>query len=401
MTDVQKALDRLVPEPVRVPAWEGVLRDARPRRRSLSVQLAVATGIAALVALFVVAPWHGSERVGILDRALAAVGDGPVLHLILRDEFGGTLVDLKSGARKPLYSETEMWIDPERGFVTVNRFGGVPSDRRVATSDQIERPFAVAASDYHDALESGQAKVVGDGVVEGIPVYWIQVQHERSWNAGRPLDWSLEVGISKETYKPVHIREVRDGVPHGKGTRVLLAEQLPAESADFRPAPAPRQGLITYEVSRPEISRAEASSIVGGRGAWLGSEFGGVPLGGISEVTLRAPAPEDPSTMMETKGVRTVYGSRPSSEGLPTSTPSLLIEQTARRHPLLEYGVGKYEVPDGHAVLLPGGRDGRAYVSFEGTVVLITAHAGERSAGLALAAARALRPISGGSGDDE
>jgi hypothetical protein len=39
---------------------------------------------------------------------------------------------------------------------------------------------------------------------------------------------------------------------------------------------------------------------------------------------------------------------------------------------------------------LGAGGDGRAYVGFEGTVVLITAHAGERSTDLALAAARAL-----------
>jgi hypothetical protein len=398
MKDVQHALDRLVPEARGAPSWEEVLRDARPRRRSFALQVAIAAALAALAALFVVAPWQGSERVGVLDRALAAVGDGPVLHLVLRDEWGGTLVDLKSGARKPLYSETEMWIDPERGFVTVDRFGGVASDRRVATPDQIERPFAVAASDYHDALESGRAKVVGDGVVDGIPVYWIQVQHERSRDAGRVLDWSLEVGVSKESYKPVHIREVRDGVPYGKGTRVLLAEQLPAAAADFRPAPPPRPGLITYEVSRPEISRAEASAIVGGRGAWLGPEFDGVPLGRISELTLRAPTPADPDTIVETKGVRTVYGTRLTFDGLPTSTPNLLIEQTLRRHPLLDYGIGKYEVPEGQAVLLPGGGDGRAYVSFEGTVVLITAHAGEQSTDLALAAARALRPVSDGSG---
>jgi hypothetical protein len=391
MTEVQEALNRLVPEPAGSPAWDAVLRDARPRGRSLGLQLAVATGVVALVALFVVAPWQGSERVGVLERALAAVGDGPVLHLVLRNEWSGTLVDLDSGERKSLYSETEMWIDPERGFVTVDRFGGVPSARHVAMTDQIERPFAIAASDYHDALESGRAKVVGDGVVDGIPVYWIEVEHVRPSDAGHPLDWSLEVGVSKENYRPVHIREMRDGAPYGKGTRVLLAEQLPAGSGDFSPAPLPGPGLISYEVSRPEISRAEASAIVGGHAAWLGPEFDGLPLGGISELTLRTLSPADTVTSIETKGVRTVYGSRLTFDGLPTSTPNLLIEQTTRSvHPLLDYGIGKYEVPEGHAVLLGGGGDGRAYVGFEGTVVLITAHAGERSTDLALAAARAL-----------
>ena len=62
MKDVQETLDRLVPEPERMSDWEAVLREAKARRRSLTLQLAAATGIIALAALFAVAPWKGSER---------------------------------------------------------------------------------------------------------------------------------------------------------------------------------------------------------------------------------------------------------------------------------------------------------------------------------------------------
>jgi hypothetical protein len=57
MKDVQEALDRLAPEATRISDWEAVLREARRPKRSLALQLAVATGIAALAALFVAAPW--------------------------------------------------------------------------------------------------------------------------------------------------------------------------------------------------------------------------------------------------------------------------------------------------------------------------------------------------------
>jgi hypothetical protein len=60
MTDVQEALDRLVPVPARRSDWEEVLRDARLGRRSRGLQLTFATAVAALVALFVVAPWQGN-----------------------------------------------------------------------------------------------------------------------------------------------------------------------------------------------------------------------------------------------------------------------------------------------------------------------------------------------------
>lgn len=394
MTDVQEALDRLVPVPARRSDWGEVLRDARLGRRSLGLQLTFATAVAALVALFVVAPWQGTERVGVLDRALAAVGDGPVLHLVMRDEWSGTLIDLKTGERKPLYSEDEMWIDPARGFVQVSRFGGAVTDRHVATPDQIERPFAVAAADYRDALESGEAKVAGSGVVDGVPVYWIRVEEAGPGEPGRARDWGIEVGVSKESYKPVQIREVIDGSPTGPGTRILLAEQLPADAADFQPGTPPHPGLMSYEFSRAEITREDAVALLDGHAAWLGPEFDGLPLGRISEIALKA------ETKVQ-KAVRLVYAERLTFDGLPRSTPSLIIEQTEKRHVLLEMGLGKYPVPEGYVALLPGGGGSRAYVSFEGTFLVITAHAGDQSDELALEAARGLRSLSGGNGGGE
>ena len=124
MKDVRETLDRLTPEPALTPDWDAVLRVARPRRRSLMLQLAVATGVAALAALFVVAPWKGSERVGILDRALAAIGDGPVVHAVFRGDWGGTLVELETGDTKPLYGENEIWYDASQDLVhEVSHFG--------------------------------------------------------------------------------------------------------------------------------------------------------------------------------------------------------------------------------------------------------------------------------------
>ena len=156
MTDVQEALDRLVPKPARISAWDEVLRDARPRRRSLSVQLALAAGIVALVALFVVAPWQGSERVGVLDRALGAVGDDPITHAVFRGDWGGTLVDLKSGERKSLYGEKEIWYDPSRNLAhEILRFGGAIEHEELYNPDKSASPFAVLARDYRKALEQG------------------------------------------------------------------------------------------------------------------------------------------------------------------------------------------------------------------------------------------------------
>ena len=165
MKDVKETLDKLVPEPARMSDWDAVLRQARPRRRSRSIQLAVATGVVALAALFVVAPWKGSERVGVLDKALAAVGDGPVLHVVFRGDWGGTLVDLKTGEQtKPLYGELEEWYDPNRSLVhQISRFGGHVEHEEVYKRNQKDRELTVLWQDYRGALERGTARVVRAG----------------------------------------------------------------------------------------------------------------------------------------------------------------------------------------------------------------------------------------------
>lgn len=172
MKDVQEPLDRLVPEPATIADWEAVLRDARPRKRSLILQLGVATGVAALAALFVVAPWKGSERVGILDKALAAVGDEPVLHVVFRGDWGGTLVDLKTDERKSLYGERELWYDPDRGVVhQISRFADVVDHDVVYGQKKGDRELTALWQDYRRGLENGTARVVGQDTVNHVPVY--------------------------------------------------------------------------------------------------------------------------------------------------------------------------------------------------------------------------------------
>jgi hypothetical protein len=398
MKEVQDVLDRLVPEPASISDWEAVLRDARLRRRSSAFQLAVATGAIALVALFLVAPWKSTERLGVLERALAAVGDGPVTHLILRDEWGGTLVELETGARKPLYNERELWIDPDRGFAQVVRFGGVVTHRHVAGPREIEHAYAVLASGYREALESGRARLVGDGVVDSIPVHWIEVLREAPTGAGDGKDhvWAVEVAVSQDSYKPVYVRDTRDGeAGEFAGSRILVAERLPAGSGDFsRSSRHTGYGLLDGSSAEP-FSPERALEIFGPRGVWLGAEFANLRPIGVGELTLMTGYSRETGTWAERlTGIRVVYAGSTTGEGLPAETPSITIQQTPRRHPTLD-GLTAYDPPQGHVVLTPGGQASRYY---EGTYVTIRALAGKRSEELALAAARALRPLSDESG---
>ena len=91
----------------------------QPVRRSgrLPVRLvAVAAVLAVAVAVALVSPWSG--RGGLVDRALAAIGSGEVIHVVETAEVpGASVVDLRTGAESPVERTTEIWFDGERGLL--------------------------------------------------------------------------------------------------------------------------------------------------------------------------------------------------------------------------------------------------------------------------------------------
>ena len=102
MTDtcIAKLLDDLTPSyDDRQGDWERIAASRRGRRAHRSapwwlMRLGFAAAAIAIAGALVLAwPFHGNQG-GVLDRALAAIGQGPVLHVVLRGEWGGTLVDL-------------------------------------------------------------------------------------------------------------------------------------------------------------------------------------------------------------------------------------------------------------------------------------------------------------------
>ena len=281
MKDVQETLDRLTPASARTPNWDTVMRQARSHRRGGLLQLAVATGVVALGALFVVAPWNGSERVGVLDRALGAVGDQPITHAVFRGEWGGTRIDLKTGERKPLYGEDEIWYDASRNLAhQISRFGGAVESEELYTPDKSASPFAVLARDYRKALADGTARVVGKGAFDGVPVYWITIRRLMLPDVSDHRDHELaeEVAVSTESFKPVAIRASRD--QHAFSTeRVVSLETVNTDQADFSADPdASLGGRPTMSGSHP-IPIDQAATVLGRTPLWLGASFAGMPLG--------------------------------------------------------------------------------------------------------------------------
>jgi hypothetical protein len=315
---LRRSLDREYP-PLddRPPEWDDVLRRVRqrPRNRSISglriVGVAVVLGVAALVAI---SPWQGTQRVGVLDRALAAVGDEPVLHVVLeRRPTGDPLVYLDSGRPVAREVTTEVWFSEGRALKkTVSRIDGLLVDEVLETPKGgftqggsiytcrwiAEHPVEAAKArvscpggprpgdeqptldpalsnfvdHYRAALASGSARRIPGGKVGGRDVIWIE------FGAGRTLE---RVALDKSTYTPVLI-----STPYGS-SRVRTVETMQFEQLLFsrpKPVEAPAGGSVIAEQELDNV--AAANAILGGHALWLGPEWRGLRLTSVKRQEL-------------------------------------------------------------------------------------------------------------------
>jgi hypothetical protein len=399
--EVKEMLDRLTPETEVLPDWDRVVRESRPSRgRWAAPRLAVVGAVLGLAAILTVAPWRSGEKVGVLDHALAAVGHGPVLHLALQEEWGGTVVDLKTGERAPLRGRRELWFDPSRGLHERLMLGpSVEEDflqEPEAGRGSLAARYGAIATGYRAALADGSAQIEGPGKIDGASVYWIKYGTNRFPDVpnARAHLFAYEVAVSQDSYEPVYYRQSRDGKAEPTtGARVDTLEFLAAGEGNFEPSDAPRQAAGQYSSSAlpgERITRAEASRRIGGRPVWLGESFAGLSLSQFGSYELRTGRTNSGHWAEVVRGVTASYDSENGLEAGPNRS-HVLLREADRLHPSLRIGVGNYVPPVG-SVYIWDGRHG--FLQRDGAYVAIDAS----SEALVLSAARALRPLNAGSG---
>jgi hypothetical protein len=274
-------------------------------------------------------------------------------------------------------------------------------------------------------------------------VVWITIHGELLPDSsdGKDHEWAQQVGVSRETYKPVMLRETRDGQPGPLGTRqrVLELETLPAGEGDFTASESHSLEGMAFKEGRSPIALEQAGETLGRRPLWLGREHEGLPLAEVfrhttgvgrhEEIRLTgeiARAAEECSKLRgeaagrcfralgyrgslavredgvfaygptawekEQVGVVLFYGTlgdEPSTyrkELVPRyDAPHVTITETTHRS--VVRGVGRYVPPEGAVFIGAGGRTG--LLSVDGLYVSIQAPSDE----LILSAARALEPM--------
>jgi hypothetical protein len=274
----------------------GLRRRFRPGRRFVAGAIA-ATAVAVAIA-FLPGRLADESKLGVVERALAAVSAGPVLHAVVENEDShALLVDLASGQETVEPERHEYWYDEERGELRARLTIGseVVNEvhvRRVAGPPPSQRALAFATG-YREALESGRARVVRWETVDGrrAPVLSIAVPGRRDPpRMGQPPQpaYTEEVVVDGDTFEPLRFRhlygpDVVAGPVHW--WRVVSIESIERDGDDFKAGP-PSFPWIRFAPSNDEkVTLDEASSALGRPALWAGRAIDGVPLERIGVVT--------------------------------------------------------------------------------------------------------------------
>ena len=412
-----ETLEALRDEPELLAVADALAATARPRRRRTLAPLA-AVAAAAAVAAVVLLGGRGSPD--LADRALAAMGNGPVLHVVVREpgpaEPGGGLVEIKTGRPiepRPSVLETEMWIDRARGLAhTVMRQDGRVTEDYVHTPDgefdqdgilwtcasiarhpveatragvscnlngdngttprdvpeappRVDPALAAFVSGYRDALDRGTATKLGEGDVDGRAVYWLRLGDER-------------VAIDRATYEPVRVES------EAHRYDVVRIETIPEDAADFSKPPLRPAGerVVSGDVTAREgIALADAPP----GSLWAGREVAGMQLAAVQRLQVRTGYARDTGLEPRTaEALALIYGDVRRGRGA-----GRFVEIDEAAKPLYAFGWDPVHMP-----VPPQGyvRLGAwfAYLRQGDTYVVIRGTAGEAEL---LAAARQLAAI--------
>ena len=359
--------------------------------------LVAAAAAAAVAALAVASPWHGSSSPSLVDRALAAIGSGSVLHAVLEHDRLHELiaVDLATGRDRPLPVTTEIWFDEERNVEhSIFRIDGQLKYETLQTRTRFLTPQGSHPSDaapwldpalrefvdrYRSALSSGRATRDGDGFVDGRSVTWLRFALGRGYQ---------RVAIDSESSLPVRVVTYWGGSPTVYAVRRI--DTLPEGSGNFAPPRTTEPEPEYYERLPARIVPRAATRVVPGALA-AGRSFRGLSLVKVVETKLSTVfKPDEHVAPRVARGLEFDYG----TDDFRGDEPFLVIAETAELQP--QNGWVDAPVPRAGEVVVGVDTVMVARAHWIGLTVkdgiYVTILAPNRE--LVLAAARALEPFS-------
>lgn len=316
--DDREVLDLLQDRPDLLAIADAVRATQAARRRHVPLVrvglLAAAIAVAAVVAL--VAPWQGGG--GFTARALAALGDGQVIHVVSMTSLQATVIDLATGSEQPLTQRSEVWFDAARGLErTVSTIDGRLVQDQLWRGNgghgpELDPALGGFVSGYRAALADGRATRDGSGTVDGRPVEWLRFAKGAveppgsSQPSAGTAPFVERVALDAQTLKPVLLEGVVGGKVVGR-TRITSIETLHPAQVDFTPSkpPSPQSESSTV-LDEHGVPPSAAASALGGHLLWLGESSGGLAFEqAVLQRISDSYGPGKPTTV--SSGVRIVY----------------------------------------------------------------------------------------------
>ena len=380
----------------------------RPRRR-LALLAPAAAVIVAVVATVLAAPWRDSPLA--TERALAALGHLPVIHAVVEHSPPRqSVIDLASGRDRLEATRTEYWYDDERDAMRVRLTvggkllpggeylhtpEGFVTDRGVRR-DQMRPPQLDPAlerfvSGYRAALDSGEATVVGEEVVDDREAVILRFALPLGPSGERFYE---DVAVDADDYQPLRFRGSSNAVPWSEAPRVVEIETIPRDPRDFEaPGPSEPRPAGQTAVDERRLTPAEAATALGRPAFWPGRAVDGVELAQIDLMRLTTPWTDG----RVTKGHALVfqYGADRRTAHL-EGKPSLIITEGTSAEENLRFGLGGSMPEPGELRLSGAGRTDSGepemwFGSMQRDGVYISLESPQRD--LILAAAKAMVPL--------
>jgi hypothetical protein len=414
--------------------WNAVLERAKaaaaarrtPRSRVILFARA-GVGMAAVAALVFAAIlfWPSADQPRVLDRALAAIGSGPIIHVTYRFKKDYAYVDLKTGRKTQPYQVYEEWLAPTGAVRRTYHANGrlevnVTAPGKNALSSHEKQTFSGILNGYRKALENGTATLSAKVRFHGRDIYWVRFKGQKMLNVSnhkrRYQDWALEVAIDAATYKPVYLYETINGrAQQITGQEIVSVETLPSGSVDFTPTAQNHTGgsiaggdsLDNPVDLTAELDTDAPTKALGAAPIWLGRNYrkqklayfrAGMITWGFAPPSVR---PRD-MKLHHTPALELCYGSTAvatisrnhHSVYCDYRGPHVRLQEALE--PVLSFGwavgpnSGINKIPEGLLRVFPGGGSGQMIEN--GVYISIDA----KTEAAVIAAARALRPLRGG-----
>ena len=346
-----EVLELFEEEPELLAIVDAIHATQAPQRRHVSRPVLVA--VSAVAALIVVAliPWQ-FRGADLTERALAAIGDARVVHVVAsRPGEDQVVVDLETGSESVMTVELESWFDTESGELrTVTRRQGVVvadtlTRKGAGAAAPVDPVVATFVRGYRSALARGELEVVRRGRLDGDRVVWVR--------ASLPGARKDEVALDATTDLPRAFRLVVGAESGGPLWRVPEIDSRLLSEPDFTPRPPPAGPVAGGIQSEQTITLEEAARLLDGRGRRPGRDVAGLKLNRVVSQELTRTLAD--GRLEKSIGLELVYGD--------TKSEFVTIQQAPRPEPAYRFVEGRLTfgfapIPEGAVALVVPDRPG-------------------------------------------